>query len=397
MNTWIIVGCVLLAFLYQLWLNHVDYQNNARMVQYIPVNAIQESDLQQSYYAVATAEATHGIGANGNVISEDARRDLDKADAYNVEAASSRKKTLRFLTYNIFIRPPGIQSAGTDYKDLRLQLLPSVLAEYDVICLQELFGTGSDRRNRLLSDLAKHGLGYSVFLPYQLGYFPPKLIDGGVTIVSRYPIEFSDFFVYSDAYLFTADVWTSKGILLARVQVPQADGNPLSVDVYSTHMQAHDAEDDRYTSVRYKQIKEMLAFVKRHSGTENHIVIAGDFNVNGRVSRSDDRDGPEYLSMMSLFGSDSADGREWIDVLRRANDGRQIITGGDEYNVPKFGASKPKPVSCSKRLDYIMTSQGTEGKFSAVNIAVQPFEYNDRDDISRLSDHLALSAKLQWD
>eukprot|EP01134_Creolimax_fragrantissima_P004367 CFRG4367T1 len=296
------------------------------------------------------------------------------------------------------MRPPGISSAGTDFKDLRLSLLPELLGNYDIVCLQELFAVGSSRRSTLLGKLASQGLSYSVFIPAVplSGYFPPKLIDGGVTIVSRYPITSTKYHVFSTAELRTADAWTAKGVLYARVQVPSETDENISVDMYTTHMQAHDAQDDRYSSIRYQQTKEMIAFVNSNSGIDKHVVIAGDFNVNGRMSRTNDSDGQEYLDMMRVFENESAPGRKWVDVLKMANNDHQIVTGGDEYNVPKFGSRTPKLENCSKRLDYIMVSQGMKGQFSASSVEVLPCETPDHKQILRLSDHMAVSATLKW-
>jgi hypothetical protein len=94
---------------------------------------------------------------------------------------------VRFLSYNIFMRPPGIKNNSSDYKNARLNHIGSdVLREYDVVCLQEMFSYGSSRQVRMMSYAKKAGLEYIVTSPSK-GLLN-AMIDGGLMICSRFPI-----------------------------------------------------------------------------------------------------------------------------------------------------------------------------------------------------------------
>lgn len=104
------------------------------------------------------------------------------------------------------------------------------------------------------------------------GIFPPRIIDGGVTILSRFPILDTAYELYDDAtvvchkarqssyipsslrtnmirFLFplqsTADMWCAKGLVWAKIALPGPEGK--HIHVFSTHMQAHDHPDGRYS------------------------------------------------------------------------------------------------------------------------------------------------------
>jgi hypothetical protein len=49
------------------------------------------------------------------------------------------------LTYNLYLRPPLVNSNGNDYKNERLAEFIKLIPKYDVICLQEVFALGNSR------------------------------------------------------------------------------------------------------------------------------------------------------------------------------------------------------------------------------------------------------------
>jgi hypothetical protein len=100
-------------------------------------------------------------------------------------------RAIRFLTYNLFMRPPGIKNNLSDYKNVRLSVfLESALKRYDVVCLQEMFAYGSTRQAKLLAAGKKLGFEWSVCSPSR-GMLNAT-VDGGLVIMSRYPIVKSD-------------------------------------------------------------------------------------------------------------------------------------------------------------------------------------------------------------
>jgi endonuclease/exonuclease/phosphatase family metal-dependent hydrolase len=98
---------------------------------------------------------------------------------------------IKVLTYNVFLRPYGIKSNQSDHKDLRLNFIVDMINEYQIVCLQEVFDNFTHRRNALLEKAFEIGFKYFARCdPPKI--FEPTLIDGGVLILSKFPIEHSE-------------------------------------------------------------------------------------------------------------------------------------------------------------------------------------------------------------
>lgn len=91
---------------------------------------------------------------------------------------------LKILTYNIFIRPPPVKTNENDWKDERIADFINYLQYYDIICLQELFGSISNRKQELIKYANKNGLFFFVDSPSP-SFFSKFLSDGGLLILSR--------------------------------------------------------------------------------------------------------------------------------------------------------------------------------------------------------------------
>lgn len=57
---------------------------------------------------------------------------------------------VRLLTYNLFMRPPGIKNHLDDYKNERLDQIKDYIQDFDILCFQELFETGNFRKEHLI-------------------------------------------------------------------------------------------------------------------------------------------------------------------------------------------------------------------------------------------------------
>jgi endonuclease/exonuclease/phosphatase family metal-dependent hydrolase len=190
---------------------------------------------------------------------------------------------IRLLTLNLFLRPPGIHTNYSDYKDLRTEVfVEDFLQLFDIVCLQEVFGTFNYRKDRILKEAEKKGFfHYGASNP---DMFKGHLIDSGLVILSKFEI------VDKDEFTFTVgkgvDGLCSKGVLYAKIKLPNN-----SVHVFTTHLQASYHTEDlkkfmEYRDVRKIQLIELKKFVdKKVSGCEEPVFIAGDFNVDGRELR----------------------------------------------------------------------------------------------------------------
>lgn len=94
---------------------------------------------------------------------------------------------IKILTYNIFIRPPLIKNNENDWKDERLADFIPLLEDFDIICLQEMFGNFSSRKQELIKYANKSGLFFFVDSPSP-SFFSKCVTDGGLLILSRFYI-----------------------------------------------------------------------------------------------------------------------------------------------------------------------------------------------------------------
>ncbi len=98
------------------------------------------------------------------------------------ESLAPNKFTI--LSLNLFIRPPGIISHPEgDYKDERIKYFKQhFMSDYDLICFQEFFAFGSNRRSKFIQSVSTefpHTFALNNGQCYKL------LIDGGLLMVSR--------------------------------------------------------------------------------------------------------------------------------------------------------------------------------------------------------------------
>ncbi|GAA4037310.1 sphingomyelin phosphodiesterase [Allokutzneria multivorans] len=203
-------------------------------------------------------------------------------------AASAESPPVRVLTHNVKFLPK--IAAPTDAQDTRAGLIAaaSYVKGYDVVVLNEVFDNPASEK--LLQGLRAE-------YPYQTPvvgrgdagwdgtYGDPQfdLEDGGVAIVSKYPITTRNQYVFTNGC--GADGFSSKGFAHAKITV-----RGLAVNVVGTHVQADDSTcpAGRAKQLRAEQFREIDSYLDQHAtGTT---IIAGDLNVH--------RDGPEYADML---------------------------------------------------------------------------------------------------
>jgi hypothetical protein len=107
----------------------------------------------------------------------------------------SRITDIRLLSYNIFIRPPGVNNNGNDHKTERLRLFVKKFVNYDIICLQEMFGF-SRRKGSVFRAAEKAGLVYRTRSDKKSAYTEGRFLDAGLVILSRFSIVRSAFYTY---------------------------------------------------------------------------------------------------------------------------------------------------------------------------------------------------------
>ncbi|KAJ3044064.1 hypothetical protein HDV00_003168 [Rhizophlyctis rosea] len=312
---------------------------------------------------------------------------------------------VRFVAYNFYQRPPPVQSfPATDHKEDRLRDFingvedsGSFLDKFDIYAFSEMFGAYNSRRDRLVSAAKEHGLLYAAHGP-ERNWWKGRIVDSGLLVLSRYPIASVKRLQYEGGT--DSDRAAAKGILYAQILLsPKA-----RLHLFLSHLQSSyvpDDEDDgdnldeKGTVIRHSEFHVFRKFILRtlrqasrdgSNYTDDAVVLAGDFNVNGaRFGWQPKVDGLEYLRMMRIFRGQDEDGEDdddvknvVIDVLH-ASAGEHPETWGQweaclkgnsvadsvrHQNVdtvgqkaeavgePLYGVNAESPIG--KRLDYVL-------------------------------------------
>jgi endonuclease/exonuclease/phosphatase family metal-dependent hydrolase len=140
------------------------------------------------------------------------------------------REDIRVLTYNIFLRPPPLKTNEDDYKDERLEDFIKEFEHFDIICLQEMFSTCSYRKTKIVKAAVHAGFFFFVET-YSPSMFNFRVIDGGLIILSRFPIENYSFVPFDDGVL--CDNLSEKGVLYANIRVKNTN-----LHIFNTHLQA---------------------------------------------------------------------------------------------------------------------------------------------------------------
>ncbi|MFH8617563.1 sphingomyelin phosphodiesterase [Streptomyces sp. NPDC017979] len=210
--------------------------------------------------------------------------------------------SLRIVNYNTMLLTQFITLQGDDFRNqerVTKILAAQFLKDNDIVVLEELFNIAPSVA--LLNGL--HDLGYThqtrvvgatvwhdqkSFVPWDAQHHTSTGTEpenGGVAVVSRYPITRAEEFVYRDGC--GADHEAAKGFAYVRV-----DKAGRSFHLVATHTQSTDTgcggpEDYRAKSaaIRLRQFTQMDAFLTdlEHSGripSGEPLILTGDFNVD---------------------------------------------------------------------------------------------------------------------
>ncbi|MER6390828.1 sphingomyelin phosphodiesterase [Streptomyces sp. NPDC059382] len=251
----------------------------------------------RSRRAVATAVAAVAAGALAVTTAPAA-----------TAAESAATPRLDVLTYNVFLMSKNLYpNWGQDHRAAEIPKA-SFYQGHDVVVLQEAFDNGA-------SDALK--ANSAARYPYQTpvvgrsksgwdatggAYSATTPEDGGVTILSKWPIVRKEQVVYKDAC--GADWWSNKGFAYAVLNV-----NGAKVHVIGTHAQSTDpgCGAGEAAQMRSRQFKNIDAFLDgKNIPANEQVIVAGDMNVDSHT--------PEYNSMLAdadLAGADSRTGHAY--------------------------------------------------------------------------------------
>jgi endonuclease/exonuclease/phosphatase family metal-dependent hydrolase len=182
-----------------------------------------------------------------------------------------RQEVIKILAYNVYMRPVFLNGQKN-----RADRMPPFLTGYDVIIFSELFD--DDIRIHLLNLLKAE-------YPFQtaiVGHDEGIEQDGGVVIISRWPIEAAENRIFDENDCAGDDCLAEKGVAYAKIRKKNA-----AYHVFGTHLQAMAGEHPR----RMRQLQFIKQFIDQRQIPENEpVFIGGDMNVDAYI--------PEHMKEM---------------------------------------------------------------------------------------------------
>ncbi|MCX5309571.1 sphingomyelin phosphodiesterase [Streptomyces sp. NBC_00154] len=285
--------------------------------------------------------------------------------AHVPQASAADTPPLRVLTYNTFLMSKNLHpNWGQDHRAAEIAKA-SFFQGNDVVVLQEAFD------NSASDALAQNA---SAQYPYRTpvvgrsksgwdatggAYSAATPEDGGVTVLSKWPIVRKEQFIYKDAC--GSDWWSNKGFVYAELNV-----NGTTVHVVGTHAQSTDSGcgTGEAAQMRSRQFKQIDAFLDaKNIPASEQVIVAGDMNVDSRS--------PEYASMLAdagLVGADARTGHPYsfdtqdnsIASYRYPDDPREDL----DYVLHRAGHAKPSgwtnEVVKEQSAPWTVSSWGTD-------------------------------------
>ncbi|MFG2664614.1 sphingomyelin phosphodiesterase [Streptomyces sp. NPDC048387] len=228
---------------------------------------------------------------------------LASAPAATAAEGAAAAPRLSVLTYNTFLMSTNLYpNWGQEH---RATAIPKAafFQGHDVVVLQETFDNGAS--DTLKANAAAQypyqtpvvGRGKSGWDATGGSYSSTTPEDGGVSVLSKWPIVRKEQVVYKDAC--GADWWSNKGFAYVVLDV-----NGTKVHVVGTHAQSTDpgCGAGEAAQMRSRQFKAIDAFLDaKNIPAGEQVIVAGDMNVDSRS--------PEYASMLTDLDLSPADAR----------------------------------------------------------------------------------------
>ncbi|MGW8949238.1 sphingomyelin phosphodiesterase [Streptomyces sp. NPDC055709] len=280
-------------------------------------------------------------------------------------APAAATPSLKVLTYNVFLFSKTLYpNWGQDHRATEIPRT-SFFQGNDVVVLQEAFDNSSsdalqqNARAQYPYQTPVVGRSKSGWDATSGAYSATTPEDGGVTILSKWPIVRKEQHVYKDAC--GSDWWSNKGFAYVVLDV-----NGARVHVVGTHAQSTDpgCSAGEAAQMRSRQFKAIDAFLDaKNIPASEQVLVAGDLNV--------DSDTPEYATMLAdggLTGADTRTGHPYsfdtqdnsIAADRYPDDPREDL----DYVLHRAGHAKPagwkNEVIKEQSAPWTVSSWGTD-------------------------------------
>ncbi|MFB7664427.1 sphingomyelin phosphodiesterase [Kitasatospora sp. NPDC056138] len=236
------------------------------------------------------------------------------AAATPAEVAPVTAAPLNVLTYNVFLMSTNLYPNWGQAHRADAIASADVFQGHDVVVLEEAFDNSSSDQL-----VAKASAAYPYHTPV-VGrstsgwdatggsYSSTTPEDGGVVLLSKWPILHKEQYVYKDAC--GSDWWSNKGFVYAVLDV-----NGQRTHVIGTHLQSTDSgcSSGRPADIRAAQLNAMRSFIDgKQIPASEPVVITGDLNI--------DSHGSEYPALLANANVVPATARTgWADSFDTAD------------------------------------------------------------------------------
>ena len=292
---------------------------------------------------------------------------------------------LRFLQYNVKWSPNITHIGKNDFANERAKILAEQLSEYDVICLNEAYSYVGSPVVPFIKTMKSKGFKYVKRLP-PASIMSFELVDGGVLVLSKYPILQHDTLTYE--LNVGNDMVVAKGMLYVRVQT----GPGTHVHVFATHLQRtykNSYLDCR--TVRFSQLYAFNSFKSRKALDGQPIVLIGDLNVNALAPESvDKKSTSEYNRLIRTLNMESY---TLNDTVFQSYGSHQVTYGGDDTRL-----TSKEDINSKQSLDFVFTYSRDDGNYviDGSDSKIIEFNVDGNKNFTHLSDHYGISCVLQF-
>lgn len=373
------------------------------------IHPLMGSSLENLQTNNTVIEQSNNIENNDN---ENSSSNNNESLVYNYNYLERKK--IKILTYNLFLRPPPVKTNEDDWKDERLLDFISEMDNFDIICLQEVFATFTNRKYEIIRLANKAGFFFYCDSPIP-SFYSKFTIDGGLLILSRFPILDHEFIPYEYGVL--SDALAYKGILSAKIDI-----NGSELLVINTHTQASyfDVSQEYWdisSETRINQLNQLKVYIeeifsyKRKIKVESNCLclIVGDLNVdalNYNYIRST-KGFWDTIDEYDFFIDDLSSLGKVSDIYYDTNKIHPITFGEKLENNGDKVLTHSTDVGTCLSLDYIIsiypkrelfTDESSKRILKVVNdkdsVNVERFLI-DKKPYTQLSDHYGLSIELE--
>lgn len=240
-------------------------------------------------------------------------------------------KALNVLAWNVYLRPRATFKNGQSIR-VDSNFIPRAIGKgYDVIVFSEVFDESA--RKILIQKMKNLGYKYHTGV---VGTRGEGVEDGGVMIMSRYPIAQAKEMLFGQTCAGT-DCQAEKGVMYAKI-----DDRGRYYHIFGTHTQAWPEGEN--AAIRKKQFDMIQKFIQAQKIPHNEaVIIAGDLNVN-KLKYPD----------------------QYADMLKRLHAGALKFVG-HPYTYDAQGNALADKNSPSEYLDYILYSTDHLVPYSGYN------------------------------